>query len=101
MHHFGHPVQADANDIEKKTAEVLRKAYNTDVIINPRITYPQNVSNADYTIFDEKYDMKEITGNGKDTLRDGVKKKKAQASNFVFEVSGSEMTIEEIERQIM
>lgn len=45
--------------------------------------------------------MKEITGNGKDTLRDGVKKKKAQASNFVFEVSGSEMTIEEIERQIM
>jgi len=51
----------------------------------PRITDPKNIQTPDYYCnTGETYDLKRITGNGKNTLSDALKHKKKQSNKFIF-----------------
>ena len=47
-----------------------------------------------------KFDLKEITGSGKNVIDNNLKKAKKQAENFVIDVTNAEITINELYRQI-
>ncbi len=85
---------------EKNIAEVLSKRYGKQVEMLPKVLYPQGKKTADYMIDGEKFDLKTPLGNGKNTLSGMLKKKAKQASNFIFDTSKTEMSQEEIERQV-
>ena len=48
----------------------------------------------------EKFDLKEILGNGKNTFDTAISKKKKQSNNFIFDISQTKMNEEEAIRQI-
>ena len=66
----------------------------------PRINSPKSIKTADYLFKNEYWDLKEITGSGKNTLDSAIKKKKGQSNNFIFDISDSEITIESVSKQI-
>ena len=39
-----------------------------------------------------KYDLKQISGKGKNTLDNAIVKQKRQASNFIFDISNTELS---------
>ena len=66
----------------------------------PRVLYPQNISTPDYLIEGERWDLKDIYGDGKRTLYNALKGTRKQAENFVFDISNTELTKENVEKQI-
>lgn len=58
------------------------------------------IKTPDYMIGDKKFDLKEISGNGKNTLDSAIKKQEKQAENFIFDISKSEMSEKEAVNQI-
>lgn len=58
------------------------------------------IKTPDYMIRDKKFDLKEISGNGKNTLDSAIKKQEKQAENFIFDISKSEMSEKEAVSQI-
>ena len=96
----GKTILLDYSEHEKQIAEVIAKETGKNVCLVPRITYPQNIQTADYLIDGIKYDLKTPLGAGKNTLYGMVKSKKRQANNFVICLDKTELTIQEVERQI-
>ena len=90
--------EPDAHEIE--VATILSRKYNKQVELLPKVKTPQNIQTADYLIDGEKYDLKTPEGNGKNTLSGLLKHKSGQARNFIFDTSITEMSKEEVERQI-
>lgn len=66
----------------------------------PRVTYPQGVQTPDYLIDEARFDLKTPEGNGKNTIYGLVKSKKKQSNNFVICADKTELSIDEIKRQI-
>lgn len=85
---------------EKEVANILGKMYGEQVRIIPRVNEPPNIKTPDYIVNNEKFDLKEITGNGKNTLDNAIRKQEKQASNFVFDISNTTMDIIEITKQV-
>lgn len=85
---------------EKEVANILGKMYGGKISIIPRVNEPPNIKTPDYMINSEKFDLKEITGTGKNTLDNAIRKQEKQASNFIFDVSKTTMNNKEIIRQI-
>lgn len=84
---------------EKEVANILGEIYGGELKILPRINEPIKIKTPDYIIQNEKYDLKEIHGNSKNTLYNAINKKKEQSSNFIYDISNTEMeTIEAIEQ---
>lgn len=77
---------------EKEVANLLGELYGGKIKIIPRINEPENIKTPDYMIKERKYDLKEIYGNSKNTLYNAITKKKAQADNFIFDISKTEMS---------
>lgn len=84
---------------EKRIATLLSIALHERVQIVPRVLNPQGIKTPDYMINGEKYDLKTITGTSKNVLYNAVKNKKRQASNFVFDISGSGLGVEDLQKQ--
>ena len=96
----GHNVVLDYSQHEKEIAELLEKKFGGELYMVPRVNNPQGVSTPDYIFRGDAYDLKTITGNGKKILYDRISKKKTQSSNFVFDLSESALTDENVKSQI-
>lgn len=96
----GKKVVLDYSDKEKEVAEWLENTFGGEIYMIPRINNPKNIETPDYIFKKEYWDLKQITGNGKHTLDSAIKKKKNQSKNFIFDISLSEMSVEESEKQI-
>lgn len=95
----GKNVVFDPSIEERNVADLLSKFLKEKVQLVPRVLNPQGVKTPDYMINGEKYDLKTITGTSKNVLYNAVKNKRKQASNFVFDISGTELGIEDLQQQ--
>lgn len=85
---------------EKEIANLLGQVFGGKVNLIPVVLQPKGVQTADYIINNKKFDLKQILGNGRNTLDTAINKKKKQSNNFIFDISKSEMKIEEVLSQI-
>lgn len=76
---------------EKEVADILSKFYGKDVKIIPRINYPKEIKTPDYIMEGEKFDLKQITGNGKYVIQGNLKGKSKQSNNFIIDITKSQM----------
>ena len=72
---------------EIEIAKLLRDTFGGDVIILLDVKKATNHSFADYYYKGEKFDLKEIKGNKKNTIYGAIHNKKKQASNFIVDKS--------------
>lgn len=96
----GKRVLLDYSMHEKKIAELIANETGRKVEMVPRVTFPQGIQTPDYLINGSGYDLKTPLGNGKNTLYGMVKSKKKQANNFVICADKTQLTVEELRRQI-
>ena len=74
---------------EIEVDSLLGNVFGGEVKIIPRINYPKRIKTPDYIINNKKFDLKQIAGNGKNTLDTAINKKKKQSNNFIFDISKS------------
>lgn len=96
----GHDVVLDYKPKEKETALWLSQLFGKHVEMVPRFNEPEGVSTPDYLIDGVPFDLKGINGLGKYVIDGNLKKAKTQAENIVFDFSNSELTDEEILKQM-
>lgn len=97
----GKNVRIKANTKEREVAKLLGQLYGQPVSLIPVVLNPQGIKTPDYIVNGQKFDLKEILGNGKNTLDTAISKKKKQADNFIFDISKSELLEEEVLEQII
>lgn len=93
-------VKIKADKKEREVAELLGKIYGEEVKLVPVVLNPKGIQTPDYIVNGEKFDLKEIAGNGKNTLDTAISKKRRQSNNFIFDISKTEMNEEEAISQI-
>ena len=96
----GHNVVLDYSPHEKEIAELIAREVGGEICMVPRVNNPQGVSTPDFLFHGKGYDLKTITSEGKKILYDRISKKKNQATNFIFDLSDSALTDEDIRQQI-
>lgn len=95
----GWHVKFEPSQQERDIAQVLADQMHARVVLQPKIEYPKGIKMPDYVIGGKSYDLKTIEGAGKNTLDSSVKRKKGQASNFVFDVTSFAVSDDEMFRQ--
>lgn len=76
---------------EIEVAETLGEVFGGQINLVPVVLYPKGVKTPDYIIGNKKFDLKQIFGNGKNTLDTAISKKQKQSNNFIFDISKTEM----------
>lgn len=94
-----HHVKFEPSQHEREIAEVLAEQMHDRVILQPKVEHPPGIRMPDYVIDGKGYDLKSISGNGKNTLDNAVKDKKGQATNFVLDITNFAVSEEEMFRQ--
>ena len=96
----GHNVKLRYEEEEKKYLEILERAIGGEAYMVPKVENPEGIKTPDFLFNGNEYDLKRISGSGKNTLIDAVKKKKGQSKKFVFGITEKcELADEEILRQ--
>lgn len=85
---------------EKEVANMLGKLYGGKINIIPRINKPLGIKTPDYMLKGKKYDLKQITGNGKYVIEGNIKNKQNQANNFIIDITQSKLSEEDSVKQI-
>lgn len=85
---------------EKEIANILGQTLGGKVKLVPVVLEPKGIQTPDYIIHNKRFDLKQIIGNGKNTLDTAINKKKKQSNNFVFDITKTEMSIEQALLQI-
>lgn len=85
---------------ELEVAVLMGKIIGGIVSIIPRINYPKNIKTPDYIINKEKYDLKILTQNNKNTMYNSIHKQKRQAENFIIDISNNGMSENNIKEQV-
>lgn len=85
---------------EKEVANLMGQIFGGKIKIIPRINYPKNIKTPDYIINKEKYDLKTLSENNKNTIYNAIHKQKMQASNFIIDISKNRMQQSVAEEQI-
>ncbi len=100
-------VQEGSNDVvldysphEKEIAELLEKEFGGEIYMVPRVNNPKEISTPDYVFRNMLFDLKAITGKGKNVLYDAISKKKRQSPNFIFDLTKCPLGDTEIQNQI-
>lgn len=96
----GKNVKIKASEKERNVANLMGETLGGQVELIPVVLNPKGIKTPDYIINDEKFDLKEIFGNGKNTLDTAISKKKKQSSNFIFDITNTEMSETEAIKQI-
>lgn len=99
-HVDGHNVVLDYNQKEKDTALWLSRTLGKHVEMVPRVNYPKGISTPDYLVDGMKFDLKEVSGDGKNIIDTASKKAKKQAENIVFDISNTSLTEDKIIDQL-
>lgn len=87
----GKNVIIKANKKEREVAELISEIYRKQVNLVPVVLNPEGIKTPDYIIEGEKFDLKEIIGNAKNTIDTAIKKQEKQANNFIIDISKTEM----------
>ena len=95
----GHHVKFEPSQHEREIAEVLAEQLHERVILQPKIDDPPNIRMPDYIINGQGYDLKTVSGKGKNTLDSAVKDRKGQATTFVFDVTNFKVSEDDMLRQ--
>ena len=90
----------ELSEREIEVANMLGQVYGGLIKLIPRINKPLGIKTPDYIINGEKFDLKEITGNGKYTIQGNIKGKSEQSNNFIIDITKSKLCQEEIKEQI-
>lgn len=72
---------------EKCVGGILSRLLKTRVYMVPKVYLPEGVSTPDYiTETGVKYDLKEIYGNGRNTIASALQKKMKQSARFILDI---------------
>ncbi len=93
-------VVLDYSKKEKEVAIWLENTFGGELFLLPRINYPQNIKTPDYLYNGEYFDLKSISGSGKRVVDSLIKGNKAQAKNFIIDISSCPLSIVEILNQV-
>ena len=85
---------------EIATAVWISKKLNKKVGILPRINVPSGIKTADYLLDNEKWDLKILVSNRNNAIYTSIRRDSKQASNFIFDISKSKLTIKAVVRQV-
>ncbi len=85
---------------EREVASILSEKYGKVVKFVPQVMLPQGIQTPDYLIDGERFDLKSPIGSGKNLLYSMVYKKSKQSPNFIFDITGCPLPVEDIEKQI-
>lgn len=96
----GKHVVLDYSQKEKEAGEWLSKLFGKHVQMVPRVNYPKKIPTPDYLIDGMKFDLKEISGSGKNVFDNASKKAKEQAENIVFDITNTNLSEQEIFKQL-
>lgn len=94
-----HHVKFEPSQHEREIAEVLAEQLHERVILQPKIDDPPSIRMPDYIINGQGYDLKTVSGKGKNTLDSAVKDRKGQATTFVFDVTNFKVSEDDMLRQ--
>ena len=93
-------VKIKANEKEREVADLLGRTYGGQINLVPVVLNPKGIKTPDYSVNGEKFDLKEVFGNGKNTLDTAISKKRQQSNNFIFDISKTNMKKAEAIEQI-
>lgn len=96
----GENVVLDYSNKEKEVAEWLENTFGGEIYLLPRVNNPEGIQTADYLFRGECWDLKKITSKSKQALYHSVYKKKKQSNNFIFDITNSDLTLDNIKQQI-
>lgn len=96
----GHNVVLDYSSHEKEIAEWLENTFGGSLRMNPRINHPEGIKTSDYMFRKESWDLKTIKGDSKQVLYHAIYKKKSQSNNFIFDITNSKLSIDDVIPQI-
>lgn len=85
---------------EREIANILGQTFGGKVRLIPVVLKPKGIQTPDYIINNKRFDLKQIIGNGKNTLDTAINKKKKQSDNFIFDITKTEMSVEQALSQI-
>lgn len=85
---------------ETEVASILGEAIGGEINIIPRINYPKKIKTPDYIINNERYDLKTLSENNKNTIYNAIHKQKLQAHNFIIDISKNGMSQIDAEKQM-
>ena len=85
---------------EKEIANILGQTLGGKVKLVPVVLEPKGIQTPDYIINNKKFYLKQIIGNGNNTLDTAINKKRKQSDNFVFNITKTEMSMEQAVLQI-
>lgn len=95
-----HHVKFEPSQHEREIAEVLAEQMHERVILQPKIEYPKGIKMPDYVIRGKSYDLKTITGSGKNIIDNNVKKNEKQAKNFIFDITNCKLSEDDLVNQV-
>ena len=105
--HNGQKYQVDGKHVvldysrkEKEVGEWLSKKFGVNVQHVPKVNFPLGVPTPDYLINGKRFDLKEISGHGKNVVDNNMRKSKKQANNFVIELERTDISAEEVLKQL-
>lgn len=96
----GKHVVLDYSQKEKEVGEWLSKKFGVNVEHVPKVNFPLGVPTPDYLINGKRFDLKGISGHGKNVVDNNMRKSKKQANNFVIELERTDISAEEVLKQL-
>ena len=96
----GHNVVSDHSNYEHKVASWLSSKTGLKADILPRVNNPDGISTPDYLVDGVPFDLKEITGSGKNVIDGNLRKTKKQTNNIILDITKTPLSREEIMGQL-
>lgn len=96
----GHNVVSGHSNYEHKVASWLSSKTGLKVDILPRVNNPDGISTPDYLVDGAPFDLKEITGSGKNVIDGNLRKTKKQTNNIILDITKTPLSREEIMGQL-
>lgn len=96
----GHNVVSDHSNYEHKVASWVSSKTGLKVDILPRVNNPDGISTPDYLVDGVPFDLKEITGSGKNVIDGNLRKTKKQTNNIILDITKTPLSREEIMGQL-
>lgn len=85
-------VTLDYSQREKDIAIWLSSMFGRHFQMVPKVSDPEGVKTPDYLVDGVRFDLKDVDGNSKDVLKRAIRKKKEQATNFIFDVNDTKLS---------
>ena len=96
----GKHVKFDYSREELNIAYWINQVFSYEVILVPKINFPDYISTPDFIINKERWDLKTITSSSNQALYHAVYGKNKQSNNFILDLSKSKLDFNEIINQL-